>query len=365
MNQTLPNIFHYAKKELSQDAFLCWLLSLADAKYANTETQSIHELAVYFIHKLVDNPDFVFKNVKVKKQIKNIDIWVEIDGKHLLIIEDKTSSNAGLEQLMTYKKTATDFCKKNNFESLNCIYLKTGLESTNQFSSNAKNEGWTMFSLEDLFLVFNTQIQNISHPFLLDFYNITKEKINKRENYSSFITSNDSPNDVICVFYKHLEQDEIFKRWGAVDIRGTRRLFADNCYSKEGEYAVYLQLEKLKLRIKIDLGQLGSERGKKYKAFKKEFDQFNIRSAYDKTRNLLKTDPFFTNIASKTAKFSKHNYLTFADIEDSAWLVFTHNDTLDYEKTAENLKNIKEQLSGFVTSSKDSVKVIVEDVFKK
>ena len=119
MNQTLPNIFHYATKELSQDAFLCWLLSLADAKYANTETQSIHELAVYFIHKLVDNPDFVFKNVKVKKQIKNIDIWVEIDGKHLLIIEDKTSSNAGLEQLMTYKKTATDFCKKNNFEYWN------------------------------------------------------------------------------------------------------------------------------------------------------------------------------------------------------------------------------------------------------
>lgn len=365
MNQTLPNIFHYATKELSQDAFLCWLLSLADAKYADTGNRSIHELAVYFIHKLFANPDFVFKNVKVKKQVKNIDIWVEIDGKHLLIIEDKTSSNAGIEQLMTYKKTATDFCKKNNFESLNCIYLKTGLESANQFSSNAKNEGWTMFSLEDLFLVFNTQIQNISHPFLLDFYNITKEKINRRENYSSFITPTDSPNDVICVFYKHLEQDEIFKRWGAVDIRGTRRLYANNYYSKETEYGVYLQLEKLKLRVKIDLGQLGTERGKKYKTFKKEFDKFNIRSVYDKTRNLLKTDLFFEDIAIKTAKFSKHNYLTFADIEDSAWLVFTKNDNLDYEKTAENIKKINNQLTRFNSSSKDSIKVIVEDVFKK
>lgn len=365
MNQQLPNIFKYATKELSQDAFLCWLLSLADKKYANSETLGLHQLAANLIRSLYDNPTFQFSEVKVKKQKQRIDIWVEIDQKHLLIIEDKTNSNAGIDQLITYKKTAADFCKKNNFESLKCIYLKTGLESANQFSSNSKNEDWIMFSLEDLFLVFNTHIKNISHPFVVDFFNITKEKINRRENYSSFIKSTESANDVISVFYKHLEQDGIFKRWGAIDIRGVKRLLADNCYSKEDEYAMYMQLEKLKLRIKIDLGQLGSEKGKQYKTFKKGFDQKDIRSIYDKARSLLKTNLFFEDIVTKPAKFSKHNYLTFAEIEDSAWLVFTKNDTLDYDKTAENIKNIKEQLIEFITSSKDSIKIIVEDVFKK
>lgn len=365
MNQQLPNIFKYATKELSQDAFLCWLLLLADKKYATKETRSLHELAVNLIRKFFNDPNFQFSEVKVKKQKQRIDIWVEIDQKHLLIIEDKTNSNAGIDQLITYKKTAADFCKKNNLESLKCIYLKTGLESANQFSSNAKNEGWTMFSLEDLFLVFNSHIKNISHHFVVDFFNITKEKINRRENFSSFIQPTESANDVISVFYKHLEQDGIFKRWGAVDIRGTRRLFADNCYFREDEYAVYMQLEKLKLRIKIDLGQLGSEIGKKYKTFKKGFDQKDIRSIYDKARSLLKTNPFFEDIVTKPAKFSKHNYLTFAEVEDLAWLVFTKNDTLDYKKTAENIKNIKEQLTKFIASSKDSIKSIVEDVFKK
>ncbi|MBM7421054.1 MULTISPECIES: PD-(D/E)XK nuclease family protein [Chryseobacterium] len=365
MNQQLPNIFKYATRELSQDAFLCWLLSLADKKYATTETQSLHELAVNLIHKFYNDSKFEFTDVKVKKQKQRIDIWVEIDEKYLLVIEDKTNSNAGIDQLITYKKTAADFCKKNNFESPKCVYLKTGLESANQFSSNAKNEGWTMFSLEDLFLVFNSQIKNISHPFVVDFFNITKEKINRRENYSCFIKSTESANDVISVFYKHLEQDGIFKRWGAVDIRGTRRLFADNCYFIEDEYAVYMQLEKLKLRIKINLGQLGSEKGKQYKTFKKGFDQKDIRSIYDKIGSLLKTNTFFEDIATKPAKFSKHNYLTFAEIENSAWLVFTKNDTLDYDKTAENIKNIKQQLIEFITSSKDSIKIIVEDVFKK
>lgn len=58
MNQQLPNIFKYATKELSQDAFLCWLLSLADKKYATKETQSLHELAVNLIRNFFNDPNF-------------------------------------------------------------------------------------------------------------------------------------------------------------------------------------------------------------------------------------------------------------------------------------------------------------------
>ena len=34
-SESKPNLFKYAVSELTQDAFLCWLLEWADEKYKN------------------------------------------------------------------------------------------------------------------------------------------------------------------------------------------------------------------------------------------------------------------------------------------------------------------------------------------
>lgn len=47
-----PNLFHFATSELSQDAFICWLLSWADPK-CEANDASLHRLAVVFLGKLL------------------------------------------------------------------------------------------------------------------------------------------------------------------------------------------------------------------------------------------------------------------------------------------------------------------------
>lgn len=59
-NSTEPNIFHFATKELSQDAFLCWLLSWAKNDYNKTETKDFYNFAQIFIQKTTGRNDLLF-----------------------------------------------------------------------------------------------------------------------------------------------------------------------------------------------------------------------------------------------------------------------------------------------------------------
>lgn len=47
----IPNIFDHATSELSQDAFLCWLISWADPEHKAADPE-LHEVARDFVRKL-------------------------------------------------------------------------------------------------------------------------------------------------------------------------------------------------------------------------------------------------------------------------------------------------------------------------
>jgi hypothetical protein len=47
-----PNLFSHATKELSQDAFLCWLLDWANKAYAQTDPQ-MHRAGRMFLNALL------------------------------------------------------------------------------------------------------------------------------------------------------------------------------------------------------------------------------------------------------------------------------------------------------------------------
>ena len=46
-----PNIFEFATKELSQDAFICWLASWAKKEYIESDRE-LHQLGTYFLEKM-------------------------------------------------------------------------------------------------------------------------------------------------------------------------------------------------------------------------------------------------------------------------------------------------------------------------
>lgn len=122
------NIFRYATKELSQDAFLCWL-----ANWYNYDSP-LKSLAKEFISLIMSRTvvrDFELKNVAVLRQYNHIDVLLVINERTGVIIEDKTFTSEHGKQISRYATQAlTEPIVANNatydLKDVICVYFKTG-----------------------------------------------------------------------------------------------------------------------------------------------------------------------------------------------------------------------------------------------
>ena len=131
-----PNIFDIATKELSQDAFITWLLAFADndnQQYDKELNLCAKEFVSMLIKKQIPNFNEPILTVEAGRQWKNIDVWAEVNNKYLIIIEDKTVTSEHSNQLERYKEIAEKWCSENGYETPICIYLKTGNESGKKY----------------------------------------------------------------------------------------------------------------------------------------------------------------------------------------------------------------------------------------
>ena len=114
----IPNIFTYAKKELSQDAVICWMLECAKSKNISPQAKEIGKSFVEFLLKDVDGV-YVDNSVqiivhKIEQQIHGIDILtVLIVGKkaYPVIIEDKVDTFLRENQVKDYCKRVLEWMK--------------------------------------------------------------------------------------------------------------------------------------------------------------------------------------------------------------------------------------------------------------
>ena len=107
-----PNIFRWASSELSQDAFICWLLSWANHK----ESKELYETSKLFIQKLTNGKVNDFDRIEVRKQIDNIDILCIIDDCKVILIEDKVHTKNHGDQLERYlNNQLKNYSKENIF----------------------------------------------------------------------------------------------------------------------------------------------------------------------------------------------------------------------------------------------------------
>lgn len=118
MNMKRNNLFQFATSELSQDAFICWLMNFASKKHQH-EDLILSECAKEILSMFIQSKEDVVVT-KISKQYKNIDVLIEVNDKYNIIIEDKTFTNIHDNQINTYKQTLTDE-KRNN---IICVYYK-------------------------------------------------------------------------------------------------------------------------------------------------------------------------------------------------------------------------------------------------
>lgn len=128
-----PNIFTYATSELSQDAFILWLLDWANPKNANID-KSLCETAQAFARLLLDKTYLEISSVVCKKQEHHIDVFAVINEQYALIIEDKTNTSEHGNQIKRYSEWVKKESKYANLE-LHCVYYKTGNESKHKLNS--------------------------------------------------------------------------------------------------------------------------------------------------------------------------------------------------------------------------------------
>jgi hypothetical protein len=125
------NLFSFATAELSQDAFLCWLASLASS--SDEECARAGKRFLAWLWEKAEHPggmpkaaelDAIYLKRAPVRQFNRIDVLLhaEIAGKPLtFLIEDKTASSQHSDQLNRYVAKA-----KEKFENVVPIYFKTG-----------------------------------------------------------------------------------------------------------------------------------------------------------------------------------------------------------------------------------------------
>ncbi len=127
MGKLQNNLFNYATSELSQDAFICWLLSHAMKEF-ETQDAELTKCAKDFLRQFTNNTVADPIVVDIKKQYNNIDVLVILENNIAIIIEDKTFTSEHSNQINRYSniiKNDKDF----KHHKLYCVYFKTWFDS--------------------------------------------------------------------------------------------------------------------------------------------------------------------------------------------------------------------------------------------
>ncbi len=173
-----PNIFQWATKELSQDAFLCWLIHWASVENA-LANPCMHELGRRFVERLLaqrftglELPENSV--VEVFRQVACIDIAVKItppQGKpYALLIEDKVDASlhndlAGYLQRLLDDAHFLD-CPKTHFCSL---FIKTRDESLCEIEHMLSAGESKPFLRQDFLAFFAENASLCQHALVRDF----------------------------------------------------------------------------------------------------------------------------------------------------------------------------------------------------
>lgn len=132
MEKQKPNLFTYATSELSQDAFICWLVEFANPEYGAVNP-IMRERATAFINLIMEhwNNSRIsrIKKLETHKQYKNIDVFIRIEcakeGIVNIVIEDKIHTSEHSEQIKRYRDLIADTTKGSD-QIIIPVLLKTG-----------------------------------------------------------------------------------------------------------------------------------------------------------------------------------------------------------------------------------------------
>jgi hypothetical protein len=294
-----PNLFSLATKELSQDAFIAWLLQWADpcCREFNKQLQAVAES---FLRELIslqaDVPDTI-ERVDAGRQWENIDVWAEVNKSHLVIIEDKVGTGQHSDQLSRYRATGEKWCQERGCK-LVCVYIKTHSDSALNLVT-VERQGFAVLNRKRLLDLLN------AHEVQSDIYMDFRERLQELERLESSFDQKKvaawDGNDWKGL-YQAIEQRRSVVNWGYVNnpAGGFWNLVL-NWFDHDG-VCPYMQIEQGNLCFKV---------GEVYDSHRDTRERFHslLMAAAHPNMGLL-----------RPGRFGSGTYMTVAVVPRHVWL---------------------------------------------
>jgi hypothetical protein len=331
LNNIKPiNLFSFATKELTQDAFIAWLSSWACVSQAE-RSKPLHLtgrklLAALFSLHRVTLPQEI-QNVKSQCQFKRADILIEVNDNYVLMIEDKIHDSERGEQLSrTLEAVKAHYKEKGQYQVLP-IYFKTGDQSDLEkvFESEYK-----IFDRKAFLEILKFGIQcGVTSDIFMDYYDWLQHLEDDVEAYRTMPLSQWQFNQWKG-FFKALKSTRKFLQsnwdyvsnpqggfmgfwWGFQDL-------GENC-------SLYLQIEEKKLCFKIEVPK--EMEASKKKQLQLAWSERIIEAARNKNQYV---HAFNLRIG---------RWMTVASLHEDSFIGKSEG-VLDFEKTVMLLKSAEE-----------------------
>jgi len=240
-----PNLFNLATSELSQDAFLSWLLMWANKDY-KLSNDKLHKCAVEFVQNLLQKDiDFKINTIEVGKQKNHIDVWAKINDEYFILIEDKKATKEHSNQLNRYAKFMKNELTE---EKLVLVYFK--MEEQGNYDK-VQEAGYEIFSRNQMLSIIS-KYKGVNS--ILDDYIDYLEELDEKINSFKKLPLNDWHWYSWKGFYNKL-QNELKGNWDYVSNPSGGFLgywwHWKYITINNNNFELYLQLEQDKLIVKI------------------------------------------------------------------------------------------------------------------
>lgn len=250
-----PNLFEFATKELSQDAFLCWLVSWSQKNYEGVNN-ALHQCGKDFLNSLLEMggvkpPPTTYEKVEVRQQKYNIDILIIVNGQYLILIEDKIDAGETNNQTERYKD---EIERKQQYKHLRKVYIyfKTG-DFNSPSDERLKETGFKLYGRKK-FLEVLGEPDKIKNSIFSDFHQHLLCREERSQSYKNLKKGEAWEGDTWAGYFKELQGCINNSAWNYVANQsgGFMGFWWDPKQKNSADnYNVYLQLEEEKLCLKI------------------------------------------------------------------------------------------------------------------
>ena len=180
-----PNIFDYATSELSQDAFLAWLIQWANKEYQKVDS-ALHACATSFVQELLDkDKSYSIETVEVRKQWHNIDVSALVNNEYFLLVENKKGSKEHSDQLNRYLEIAKAEHENSGIE-IKPVYFK--MEEQGDYEG-VKQAGFEIFKRDKMLSILSDYIDSTErskqNDIIVDYYKYLDDLDKKIKSYQT------------------------------------------------------------------------------------------------------------------------------------------------------------------------------------